>query len=51
MTSTTCAGAAHCLAEWERIRIGLLIPVAGWEIEPPLQPRTGFRDGYLTIGF
>ena len=31
-----------CLAEWERIRIGLLIPGAVWEIKPPRAPRTGF---------
>ena len=40
-----------CLAEWENIRIGLLIPGAVWEIKPPRQPRTGFLDGYLTVDF
>ena len=40
-----------CLAEWERIRIGLLIPGAVWEIKPPRPPRTGFLDGYLTVDF
>ena len=40
-----------CLAEWENIRIGLLIPGAVWEIKPPRPPRTGFLDGYLTVDF
>ena len=40
-----------CLAEWERIRIGLLIPGAVWEIKPPCPPSTGFLDGYLTVDF
>ena len=40
-----------CLAEWERIRIGLLIPGAVWEIKPPVEPRIGYLDGYLTVDF
>ena len=40
-----------CLAEWEHIRIGMLVPGAVWEIKPPRQPRTGFLDGYLTVDF
>ena len=40
-----------CLAEWEHVRIGMLVPGAVWEIKPPCQPRTGFLDGYLTVDF
>ena len=40
-----------CLAEWERILIGMLVPGAVWEIKPPRQPRIGFLDGYLTVDF
>ena len=40
-----------CLAEWQRIRIGLLNPGAVWEIKPPCEPRIGFLDGYITVDF
>ncbi len=40
-----------CLEEWERVRIGMLVPGAVWEIKPPQQPHTGFMDGYLTVDF
>ena len=40
-----------CLAEWEHIRIGPLIPGAIWEIKPPCPPRIGFLDGYVTLDF
>jgi len=40
-----------CLAEWEHIRIGPLIPGAVWEIKLPSTPRIGFQDGYMTMDF
>ncbi len=40
-----------CLDEWERIRIGMLLQGAVWEIKPPREPRIGFLDGCVTVDF
>ena len=48
---TLLAVVKDCLAEWENIRIGVLVPGAVWEIKPPREPRIGFLDGYVTVDF
>ncbi len=48
---TLLAVVKDCLAEWQNIRIGVLVPGAVWEIKPPREPRIGFLDGYVTVDF